>query len=66
MKTFEFQELSKRIRSASDLDALHRLERSASRIYNANLLTVREFARLDVLIMEKLALIANKIGYSNL
>jgi hypothetical protein len=55
--SLEYRELVKRIRAARDSDTLYRLEKSCFNIYNAGLLTPREFGRLDVLIMEKLALI---------
>ena len=55
--SIEFRELAKRIRAAKDNPTLHKLEKSCFNIYNAGLLTPREFMRLDVLIMEKLALI---------
>jgi hypothetical protein len=53
----EFYALSRRIRFAPDLESLRRLERSATRVYNAGCLTPSEFGRLDVLIMERLALL---------
>lgn len=53
----EYLELAKRIRAAKDSATLYRLEKSCLNIYNAGLLTPREFGRLDVLIMERLALI---------
>lgn len=53
--TLEYIELNKRIRAASSQEALRRLEKSCANIYNAGLMTPREFGRLDVRIMEKLA-----------
>lgn len=53
----EFRTLAQRIRLASDIESLRRLERSATRVYNAGCLTPAEFGRLDVLIMERLAIL---------
>ena len=55
--SLEYRELAKRIRAARDSATLYRLEKSCFNIYNAGLLTPNEFGRLDVLIMERLALI---------
>lgn len=52
-----YRELAKRIRAAGDSATLYRLEKSSSRLYTAGLLSAREFGRLDVMIMERLALI---------
>ena len=53
----EYRELAKRIRAAKDSATLYRLEKSSTRLYVAGLLTARELGRLDVLIMERLAII---------
>jgi hypothetical protein len=55
--SLEYRELAKRIRAACDSATLYRIEKSCFNIYNAGLLTPREFGRLDVLIMERLALL---------
>ena len=55
--SLEYRELAKRIRAAKDKPTLQRLERSCHRIYSLGLLTPCEFGRLDVLIVERLALI---------
>lgn len=56
MKTSpEYKALMERIRDAESPETLIRLSRSAERIYNAGRLTVREYERLDVRIMERLA-----------
>lgn len=49
----EYRELAKRIRIASDSETIKRLDRSLSNIWNAGFLTVAEFGRLSVKIMEK-------------
>lgn len=53
----EFRTLAKRIRSAKDSGTLYRLENSSTRLYVAGLLTAKELGRIDVLIMERLALL---------
>ncbi len=52
-----YRELAKRIRAAGDSATLYRLENSSTRLYVAGLLTAKELGRLDVLIMERLALL---------
>ena len=53
-----YQALRERLALANDKQALDRLEQQATRIYNADQLTVSQLKRIDVAIMEKLAKIA--------
>ena len=49
-----FRAILDRVYAATDKPALERVEKQATRIYNAGLLTVNQFKRLDVKIMERL------------
>lgn len=51
----EFRELAKRIFAAKDSEELFQLEKSSTRLYVAGILTVKDLARIDTLIMEKIA-----------
>lgn len=48
-----FATLSARVKAAQSKGELDRVEASATRVYNAGQLTVSEFTRIDVKIMEK-------------
>lgn len=50
-----YKTMSQRIRDAKSTAELKKLEQSLIRIYNAGQLSVNEFARLDVKIMESIA-----------
>lgn len=62
MKTStEYRELSRRIKAAStDAAKLHKLEKSATRIYDAGLMTPAELSRLYGMIMHRLARVKPK------
>lgn len=51
----EFRALCKRISEARDSAALFQLEKTSTRLYVAGLLSVKDFARIDTRIMERLA-----------
>ena len=51
--SIEYRELAKRIYIASDSKTINRLDSSLSRIWDAGFLTVAEFRRLSVKIMER-------------
>lgn len=55
-----FRALAARIKSAATFDALKTCEVQCTRHYENRTLTVREFTRLDVKIMEKSATITTK------
>jgi hypothetical protein len=55
MKTKEYRAIAEKIKSTNDANGLLRLEKLATRIYDAGLLNPIELGKLDTLIMEKIA-----------
>lgn len=53
MNPTNYQTLRQRVEDACSGEALQRVEESATRVYNAGQLSVSEFRRVDVAIMEK-------------
>lgn len=58
MKSTEYKELEKRIKASSNQETLQRLEKSMDRLFYAGVISAKELGRLDTLIMEKLAEVA--------
>jgi len=55
MKGEAYKILRKQVRNATDNATLSRLEAAAERLYNAGKLTVQEYGKIDVYIMERIA-----------
>jgi hypothetical protein len=51
--SLEFKELSKRIRKATTLAEILKLERSADRLWVAGFMTASEFARIDSMLLSR-------------
>ena len=58
MKSVEYKELEKRIKASSDKETLLRLEKSMDRLFYTGIISAKELGRLDTLIMEKIAEVA--------
>jgi hypothetical protein len=58
MKSAEYKELEKRIKASSNQETLQRLEKSMDRLFYTGIISAKELGRLDTLIMEKLAEVA--------
>lgn len=51
-----YRSMSARIRRAKTLYDISKIEKSLDRLYNAGILTVADFKRLDTLLMERQAI----------